>query len=61
MKKSKILITANSLDFLNYKSLISLKLSKQGYEIYWNSPLNEPSKKKLVLYLRVLNITLDFF
>mgnify|MGYP001216848718 CR=1 FL=1 len=50
MKKSKILITANSLDFLlNYKSLISKKLLEQGYEIYWNSPINELPKKKLLL------------
>ena len=50
MKKSKILITANSLEFLlNYKSLISKKFLKQGYEIYWNSPINELSNKKLYL------------
>ena len=50
MKKSKILITANSLEFLlSYKSLISKNFLKQGYEIFWNSPINELSKKKLVL------------
>ena len=50
MKNSKILITANSLEFLlNYKSLISKNFFKQGYEIYWNSPINELSNKKLVL------------
>ena len=50
MKKSKILITANSLDFLlNYKSLISINFLKQGYEIHWNSPINEISKNKLDL------------
>ena len=50
MKKSKILITANSLEFLlNYKSLISKKFLKQGYEIFWNSPINEFSKKRLSL------------
>ena len=50
MKNSKILITANSLEFLlNYKSSISNKLLKQGYEIYWNSPINEFSNKKIGL------------
>ena len=50
MKKSKILITANSLEFLlNYKSLISKNFLKEGYEIYWNSPINELSSKKLYL------------
>ena len=50
MKKSKILITANSLEFLlNYKSLISKKLLQQGFEVFWNSPINEISNKKLVL------------
>lgn len=49
MKKLKILITANSIEFLlNYKSLISKNLLKQGHEIYWNSPINQLSDKKLV-------------
>ena len=44
MKKSQILITANSLEFLlDYKSQISKKFLRQGYEIYWNSPINELS------------------
>ena len=52
MTKTKILITANSLEFLlNYKSLISKKFLKQGYEIYWNSPINELSIKKFVLII----------
>ena len=50
MKKSQILISANSLEFLlNYKSPISKKLLKEGYEIYWNSPIKKLSNKKLVL------------
>ena len=50
MKKSKILITANSLEFLlSYKSLISKNFLKQGYEIYWNSPIKELSNQKLLL------------
>ena len=50
MKKSKILFTANSLEFLlNYKSLISKRFLEKNYEIYWNSPVNELSNKKLVL------------
>ena len=50
MKKSKILITANSLEFLlTYKSLISKNFLQQGYEIYWNTPINKVSKNKLSL------------